>query len=34
MCTLKELDDGTYSIHDINIMNEIIDFKLSLQANK
>lgn len=30
MCTLKELQDGTYSIEDITLMNEMLDLKLSL----
>ena len=30
MCTLKELEDGTYSIHDIYLMNEILDFKQNI----
>jgi len=31
MCTLKELQDGTYSIYDLSLMHEIIDFKMSLK---
>lgn len=30
MCTLKELQDGTYSIEDIAMLNELIELKLSL----
>lgn len=30
MCTLKELQDGTYSIQDVMIMNELLDLKLSM----
>ncbi len=30
MCTLKELEDGTYSLYDILVMHEIIDFKTYL----
>lgn len=30
MCTLKELEDGTYSIDDLLVMNEIIDFRTYL----
>lgn len=28
MCTLNQLQDGTYSIDDVALMNEIIDLKL------
>jgi len=28
MCTLRELQDGTYSIDDLMMMNELIDLKL------
>lgn len=31
MCTLKELEDGTYSIEDVLLMHELLDLKLSLQ---
>lgn len=27
MCTLKELQDGTYSIEDVMLMNELLDLK-------
>jgi len=27
MCYLKELQDGTYSIEDVLIMNELLDLK-------
>ncbi len=27
MCTLAQLEDGTYSIDDVALMNEIIEFK-------
>lgn len=30
MCTLKELQDGTYSIEDLMLMNELIDLKISM----
>ena len=30
MCTLKELQDGTYSIEDVMLMNELLDLKISL----
>lgn len=30
MCTLKELQDGTYSIDDLMMMNELLDLKLDL----
>lgn len=30
MCSLKELQDGTYSIDDVMLMNELLDLKLSL----
>lgn len=33
MCTLKELEDGTYSIYDLMLMNELLDFKQSLIPN-
>ncbi len=31
MATLKELQDGTYSINDVAMMNELIDLKESLR---
>lgn len=30
MCALKELEDGTYSIEDVALMNEILDLKLHM----
>lgn len=30
MCMLKELEDGTYSIDDLNLMHELLDLKQSL----
>jgi hypothetical protein len=30
MCTLRELQDGTYSIEDVMLMNELLDLKMSL----
>lgn len=30
LCTLKELQDGTYSIDDILVINEILDLKIEL----
>jgi len=30
MCSLRELQDGTYSIDDLLMMHEIIDLKISL----
>lgn len=27
MCTLNQLQDGTYSIDDLHLMNEIIEYK-------
>lgn len=30
MCTLKELQDGTYSIDDLYLMNELLDLKINL----
>ena len=30
MCCLKELQDGTYSIDDVTLMNELLDLKMSL----
>ena len=32
MVTLKELQDGTYSIDDIALMNELLDFKESVKS--
>jgi len=32
MCTLKELQDGTYSIEDVMLMNELLDLKASQTA--
>lgn len=31
MCTLRELEDGTYSIDDVLLMNELLDLKQSLK---
>ena len=31
MCYLRELQDGTYSIEDVLIMNELLDLKQSLK---
>lgn len=28
MCTLKELQDGTYSLYDVALMHQIADFKI------
>ena len=28
MLTLKELDDGTYSLYDIEVMHQIIEIKM------
>jgi hypothetical protein len=30
MCSLKELQDGTYSIEDLHMMNELLDLKMSM----
>tara|TARA_R110000744_G_scaffold20470_1_gene53733 strand:- start:6849 stop:6965 length:117 start_codon:yes stop_codon:yes gene_type:complete len=30
MCSLKELQDGTYSIEDLMMMHELLDLKQSL----
>ena len=30
MCTLKELEDGTYSREDLSMMNEILDLKIHM----
>lgn len=30
MCTLKELQDGTYSIEDVALMNEVLDLKVHM----
>ena len=30
MCTLKELQDGTYSIEDLAMMHEIMDLKIHM----
>ena len=30
MCTLKELEDGTYSIEDVALMHEILDLKIEM----
>lgn len=32
LCTLSELQDGTYSLEDLFMMNEILDLKSSLSA--
>jgi hypothetical protein len=35
LCTLKELQDGTYSIDDLCLMNELLDLKAhTLKSNK
>ena len=34
MCTLKELEDGTYSIEDVLIMNELLDLKASMKPKE
>ncbi len=34
MCTLKELEDGTYSIEDLTMMHELLDLKLHLTSKK
>lgn len=34
LCTLKELQDGTYSIQDLIIFNELLDYKDSLNKSK
>ena len=31
MCTLAELQDGTYSINDVLLMHEVLDLKVSMQ---
>lgn len=30
MCSLHQLQDGTYSIEDVALMNELLDLKLSM----
>lgn len=30
MCTLGELQDGTYSLRDVELMNELLDLKLTM----
>jgi len=30
MCTLKELQDGTYSFNDLFLLNELLDLKIHL----
>lgn len=30
MCSLKELQDGTYSLQDLILMHELIDLKISM----
>lgn len=34
MCTLKELEDGTYSLYDIALMHQIMDFKLYIMRGE
>tara|TARA_B100001105_G_C22400580_1_gene449272 strand:+ start:32992 stop:33153 length:162 start_codon:yes stop_codon:yes gene_type:complete len=34
LCTLKELQDGTYSIEDVLILNEILDVKNHLKPKE
>ena len=31
MCSLAELQDGTYSINDLALLNDIIDYKIDLK---
>lgn len=31
MCTLAELQDGTYSIEDIMMMHELLDLKVAMK---
>lgn len=31
MCTLKELQDGTYSIYDLEVLHQIIEIKQHMQ---
>jgi len=30
MCTLKELQDGTYSLEDLMMLHELMDLKLAM----
>ena len=30
MCTLKELQDGTYSIEDLMMLHELMDLKMAM----
>ena len=34
MCSLKELQDGTYSIEDVMTMHEIMDLKMEINKSK
>ena len=34
LCSLHQLEDGTYSIEDVLIMNELLDLKESLKPKK
>ena len=34
LCSLKELEDGTYSLEDLYMMNELLDLKLHLSTKK
>ncbi len=31
LCSLRELEDGTYNMCDVALMNEILDLKASLK---
>ena len=31
MCSLRELQDGTYSLEDLMLLNELIDLKIDMQ---
>lgn len=31
MCTLRELQDGTYSLEDLMMLNELIDLKAHMR---
>lgn len=34
LCTLREVQDGTYSIDDILVLNQIVDYKMELEILK
>jgi len=34
LCSLKELEDGTYSLMDVLLLNQLLDLKIKLKDSK